>query len=169
MDPRGSKCQGFESTPHTLSGDILGSSSHPGCGTVVFTVSGVEYVSGLQGGGRVSWSLLFHGTLLFLSPSPRHWNCICCSWSCHWFLTPSKCLYKPAGTCIPSFNRGTMEKVSSFMLMYTVVWWIKLLHVLVICFVSFAFSIQNNLAAVCVGRQIWVNNERLWGMTAPIW
>lgn len=47
--------------------------------------------------------------------------------------------------------------------------WDALLHVLVVWFVSFAFRIRNNPAAVCVGRQIWVNNEGLWGMTALIW
>lgn len=43
---------------------MLGLSTHSGCAIVVFIVSGVEYVSGLQRGDRVSWSLLFHGTLL---------------------------------------------------------------------------------------------------------
>ena len=55
------------------------------------------------------------------------------------------------------------------MLMYTIV--SELGHIAAVFGVLFlfVFKIQNNLAAVCVGRQIWVNNERLWGMMAPIW
>lgn len=105
-DSRGSKCWGFESTPCDSSEGVLESSTCPDCDSpMLFIVSGVEYVSGLQRGSRLSWSLLFSGTLLLHTPLPRHSNCLCSSWGCHWFPSPSK--YEPTGTCVPSFNRRT--------------------------------------------------------------